>query len=116
MGWHEPADYSFSVTSSCGERAFVGDYRVDVVGGVVASGQHRDPADGRWKQVEDLASLPTLGDMVDEVAQATDDPDAGDVTLETDPIDGHPTEISVDHLEDAIDDETCYVITDYEPA
>ena len=30
------------------------------------------------------------------------------MSLETDPVDGHPTAISVDHIENAIDDESCY--------
>lgn len=34
-GFQEPEDYAFAVTSSCGERAFIGDYRVVVADGEV---------------------------------------------------------------------------------
>ena len=114
--WQEPENYSFAVTSSCGERAFIGDYRVVVGGGEVVASEWRDPADGRWTPVDRLEWVPTLGDMLDEVRVASGDPEAGEVLLESDPADGHPTSISVDHIENAIDDETCYVITDYQPA
>ena len=113
--WQEPADYSFAVTSSCGERTFLGDYRVDVVGGEVAASDRRNP-DGEWEPVAQLESVPTLGDLLDEVRETAGTPDAGEVTLERDPADGHPTAISVDQLKNAIDDEQCYVITDYQPA
>jgi hypothetical protein len=113
--WQEPAAYSFAVTSSCGERSFIGDYRVDVAGGEVVASEWRNP-EGQWEPVDQLEWVPTLGDMVDEVHAVAGTPDAGEVTLETDPADGHPTAISVDPLANAIDDEHCYVITDYEPA
>ena len=115
-GWQEPADYSFAVTAWCGERMFTGDYRVEVVGGEVVASQRHDATDGEWKPVDYLQWVPTLGDMLDEVAQATDAPEAGEVTLETDPTDGHPTMVTVDRLANAIDDESCYEITDYQPA
>ena len=115
-GWEEPADYSFAVTSSCGERAFLGHYRVVVSGGAVVESQWRDPAGGEWAPVDQLEWVPTLGDMLEEVRVASGDPEAGEVSLESDPADGHPTAISVDHIANAIDDETCYVITDYRPA
>ena len=115
-GWQEPADYSFAVTSWCGERMFTGDYRVEVAGGEVVASQRHDATDGEWKPVDYLQWVPTLGDMLEEVARATDAPEAGEVTLESDPADGHPIVVRVDHLANAIDDETCYEITAYEPA
>jgi hypothetical protein len=116
-GWVEPHDYSFAVTSSCGERAFLGDYRVTVVRGAIASAAWRDPGDGRWTAVEEalLAEVPSLGEMVADARAASGDPAAGEVLVESDPADGHPTEISVDPIADAIDDEFCYVVTDYRP-
>jgi hypothetical protein len=116
VGWQEPADYSFTVTASCGERMFTGDYRVEVAGGDVVASQRHDATDGEWKPVDYLQWVPTLGDMLEEVARATDAPEAGEIVLETDPADGHPTEVRVDPLANAIDDETCYEITAYEPA
>ena len=114
--WQEPADYSFAVTSSCGERGFLGDFEVVVAEGEVVESQWRDPASGAWTPVDQLESVPTLGDMLEEVRVASDDPEAGEVYLESDPVDGHPTAVSVDHIENAIDDESCYVITEYEAA
>ncbi len=110
--WEEPADYSFSVLSECGERNFLGEYDVVVRGGAVVEASRRDHT-GRWTAVpvEQLPSIPTLGEMLDEVRQTEGDPEAGEVVLETDPADGHPTEVRVDHLEMAIDDESCYTIT-----
>jgi hypothetical protein len=114
--WTEPADYSFVVTSPCGERGFLGTYQVVVAGGEVVDSQWRDPASGAWAPFDQLESVSTLGDMLEEVRVASEDPEAGEVSLETDPADGHPTSVSVDHIEDAIDDESCYEITDYRPA
>ena len=74
------------------------------------------PGLGVWAPFDQLESVPTLGDMLEEFREASEDPEAGEVSLETDPRDGHPTAISVDHIEAAIDDESCYVITDYRPA
>ena len=110
--WEEPADYSFSVVSECGERSFLGEYDVVVRGGAVVEALHRDHT-GAWTEVpaQQLASIPTLGEMLDEVRQTEGDPEAGEVVLETDPADGHPTEVRVDHVEMAIDDESCYTIT-----
>ena len=115
-GWQEPAAYSFAVTSSCGERGFLGDYQVIVAGGEVVEAQWRDRTSGAWAPFDQLEAVPTLGDMLEEVREASEDPEAGEVSLETDPVDGHPTAISVDHIENAIDDESCYLITDYQPA
>ena len=77
----------------------------------------RDPGDGRWSPLDagQLESVPTLGDMLAEAEAASDDPEAGEVVVETDPADGHPTSVSVDALADAIDDESCYIVTDYRP-
>jgi hypothetical protein len=114
--WQEPGDYSFTVRSSCGERSFLGVHHVVVAGGEVAESEWLDPATGVWTSVDSLESVPTLGDLLAEVEQASGDPEAGEVVLESDPVDGHPTVIRVDHIENAIDDESCYEITEYEPA
>jgi hypothetical protein len=66
--WDEPADYRFAVSSTCGERAFVGDYRVTVRGGAVARAQWLHPDGQRWVPVEPehRDDVPTLGDVLDE--------------------------------------------------
>ena len=115
--WDEPDDYRFTVESSCGERNFLGVYRVTVRGGAVIAADHdaRFPGDTVVLPPEELQQVPTLGEMLDEALSATGDPGAGEIEVVTDPADGHPRTVSVDRLEGATDDESCYVITDYQP-
>ena len=115
--WDEPADYRFAVTSSCGERAFIGDYRVTVRGGQVAAAETADPDTGKWTPVDPrwLPDVLTLRDMLDEAREAQEQ-GADTVEVVTDPADGHPVEVRVDRETNAIDDESCYDVTDYEPA
>jgi hypothetical protein len=98
-----PTTYRFDLTSSCGERGFLGTYRVSVRAGVVVAARPLDPTNSYQP---DLAEVPSLQGLVDMAASA--DPGA-DVQLETDPA-GLPTYLSIDHLPDAIDDEECYEI------
>lgn len=116
--WEAPDGYRFTVDSSCGERPFLGVYRVTVRGGDVIAADYDHPLTGATVALEpeELQSwVPTLEDMLDEARGATGDPEAGEIEVVTDPADGHPTKVSVDHIESAIDDESCYVVTDYEP-
>jgi hypothetical protein len=53
--------------------------------------------------------------MLRLVAEARDG-GVADVSLVTDPADGHPLQVDIDWLPEAIDDEECYVISDYAPA
>jgi hypothetical protein len=114
--WEEPEDYRFSVASSCGERAFIGDYRVTVRDGKVASAEVSHPDSGQWNPVEPrwLLAILTLAEMLDEVREAEAD-GADTVEVVTDPADGHPVEVRVDYAVHAIDDESCYDVTEYEP-
>jgi hypothetical protein len=91
-------------------------YRVSVRGGEVV-GADRDGPDGATVALEseELQWVPTLRDMLDEAHRATGNSEAGEIEVVTDPADGHPTEVSVDHVKAAIDDESCYAITAYEP-
>jgi hypothetical protein len=112
--WEEPPDYRFAVESTCGERAFVGDYRVTVRDGSVAGADWFRSDDERWVPVEaeDLDGIPTLGDLLDE-ARAARERDADVLEVRTDPGDGHPTEVRIDPDRRAIDEESCYLVTDY---
>lgn len=114
--WQEPEDYRFTVDSSCGERNFIGVYRVTVRNGEVVRADHDDRFEERNVRLppEELRWVPTLGDMLDEARGAAGDPEAGEIVVVTDPGDGHPTEVRVDHHADTIDDESCYDVTDYE--
>ena len=112
--WREPDDYRFTVESSCGERSFLGVYRVTVRGGEVVAADLVD--DGTVVLTpHELQWVPTLGDMLAEARSAAADPEAGEVVVRADAADGHPTSVRVDAVEAAIDDESCYEITDYRP-
>jgi Family of unknown function (DUF6174) len=117
VGWDEPPAYRFAVTSSCGERAFIGDYRVTVRNGQVVGADHLSFDGEAWQPVQrgEWEVIPTLGAMLEEAAGASGKPEVGEVLVRTDPADGHPVEVRVDHRSDAIDDESCYVVTDYRP-
>jgi hypothetical protein len=70
--------------------------------------------------------MPTLGRIMSQAAEAQSmtDPVAvprlegsglpPEVRLVTDPADGHPLEVFIDWVPEAIDDEACYVIHDYD--
>ncbi|MGP4114214.1 DUF6174 domain-containing protein [Streptomyces sp. 4N509B] len=106
--WREPADYAYTLTSSCGERSLIGTFRVTVEDGDVTG----------WEPVgENYAprsvEVPSIGDLLAE-AEAARERGADSVEVET-AADGRPTRISVDEMEEAIDDEACYDIEDVEP-
>ena len=54
----------------------------------------------------------TLGQLLDEANTARRQ-GADDVVVDVDRTDGHPTSIRIDPRRDAIDDESCYDISDY---
>lgn len=103
-----PTTYRFDITSSCGERGFLGTYRVDVRAGVVEAAR---PLDRANSYQPDLAEVPSLQGMVDMAAGA--EPEA-DVQLLHDPA-GLPTYLMIDHQPEAIDDEECYEIANIRP-
>jgi hypothetical protein len=110
--WAEPAAYAFTMDAGCGFRVLNGPFRV-----IVRDSEAVDFADldePASKVTIANADVPTLGDMLDRVAEAREGPGAV-VRFETDPADGHPTSVSIDWLVSAVDDEECYEITDYAP-
>lgn len=109
--WQEPAAYAFTMQASCGFRVLNGRFRVDVRDGEVVEYARLDAAGGNPNPLEN-ADMPTLGDMFDRVAEAREKLGT-DVSLETDPADGHPTSVSIDWIVTAIDDEECYEVTEY---
>ncbi len=116
-GWDEPPDYRYTVESSCGERAFIGRYRVEVRDRAVASAEEMDPDDQRWVEVDPrwLPDVMTLGEIAEQARQASESGRADRVAVATDAGDGHPTHVSIDVDANSIDDESCYVISDYRP-
>jgi hypothetical protein len=109
--WTEPADYKFTVESSCGGQPLIGLFRVTVSDGAVIKSEGLDTAARRALMLRIAHLVPTLQQMVDQAEQARDGGAA--VTLERDPADGHPVAVRIDESKDAIDDETCYTISGY---
>jgi hypothetical protein len=108
--WQEPSAYSFVMVSSCGERSLLGRFGVTVEDGVTVAYEALDEQAGLYAGPPD--EIPSLGEMLRLVAEARDG-GAADVTLVTDPADGHPVEVDIDWLPNAIDDEECYAISEY---
>lgn len=112
LAWEAPPRYAFVVTSSCGERNFLGRYHV-----IVADGAVLDVAglDRRSNELLDhpRRRVPTVTDLLEEARTARDDgADLLQITFH--PVDGHPTAIAIDWSAAATDDEACYAISDYE--
>jgi hypothetical protein len=61
-----------------------------------------------------LENFPTLKDLLDEYTTAQQN-GAHLAKLQTDAADGHPTQIDLDPIKNAIDDEACYLISNYTP-
>ncbi len=102
LSWEPPEAYSFTVTSECGERNFLGTYDVTVNAGEVV--ELRVHEDG-WPHAgpKDAPSLEVL------LEQARNP--AGDAVVDYRVDDaGRPMEVSIDHDPRAIDDEECYRI------
>lgn len=111
-GWAEPAAYKFTLTSTCGERALIGRFRVTVASGMVTRTEGLDDAARKALMLRLAKLVPTLGQLLDEAATARRD-GADEVVVRVDPADRHPTAIRIDPRRDAIDDESCYDISDY---
>ncbi|MFJ2241523.1 DUF6174 domain-containing protein [Streptomyces sp. NPDC087859] len=111
--WEEPASYTYTLTSSEGERALIGTFRITVRGGEVTKAVGLD--DSARRVVRQLpGEVPTLGALLEELEQARgDDADTAQARYAAD---GHPTSIELDWEKNAVDDEVRYDITDYEPA
>ena len=111
-GWTEPPAYKFTLTSTCGERALIGRYRVTVRSGMVTATEGLDDAARKALMLHLSRLVPTLGQLLDEANTARRQ-GADDVVVDVDRTDGHPTSIRIDPRRDAIDDESCYDISDY---
>ena len=129
-GWTEPLFYTFAFVSDCGERNGLGTFEVAVEDGVATEFRPLDEVAERSNSTVD--QMPTLGSLMRRVEEARQyehsfpgrpgpsgpvpGPSAQPaiVTLETDPVDGHPTLIHIDWIPAAIDDEECYRILSYE--
>jgi len=106
--WQEPARYEYTVESHCGERLLIGTFKMTVADGKVTEVSRADEALPEAKP----ENFPTLKDLLDEYSTAKQK-GAHVAKLETDPADGHPTRIELDPIKNAIDDEACYLISNY---
>jgi hypothetical protein len=109
-GWQEPAQYSYTLTSST--QVLAGTFRVKVRNGQVAEVVGLDE-DSR-RQARDLpGEVPTLGKLLNTLHRArSEDADTAEAEYAAD---GHPVRISLDWDENSIDDEALYAISAYEP-
>lgn len=98
-----PHSYRYVLESSCGERGFLGRYRVVVRDGVVASVKnlHDD-----YPYQPDLAEVPTLAGLA-EKAESAKPQAVVDLLLDGS---GLPKSLEIDHIPNAIDDEECYEV------
>jgi len=102
-----PDSYGYVLTSSCGERGLLGDYRVVVENAEVTAVENLNED---YPYDPELSEVPTLADLVDKARSAA--PDAlVELTLDES---GLPRSLSLDPVPDAIDDEECYRVSDLE--
>lgn len=111
--WEEPPDYSFEVRSRCGEQSFIGSFRIEVRDGKVEDAEALDESARAalryWK-----GPLPTLGDLVGYAVEAQDS-GAGVARIDYSADGRFPVLIEIDYDNDAIDDESCFSVTELQP-
>lgn len=110
--WDAPPNYSFQVSSKCGEQNFIGTFHIVVRDGEVAEAKGLD--ESGTNSVESMGDeIPTLSDLLDYADEAQR-AGADVVEVAYDENDGHPTKIEFDYNLNATDDESCFVINKYE--
>ena len=100
-----PVAYRLTLVSSCGERNGLGIFRVTVT----PQGTEVEPADGGSSDT-DIQTVPDLFTFIDETTVSG----AEVVDVQYDVELGYPRQIDVDYMVDAIDDEACYLVKDFE--
>jgi hypothetical protein len=109
--WFEPPNYSYLLTSMCGERLVIGTFWITVVDHEVVGVDARDPSAAALLEHGGFDAVPTLQDLMTEYVEARDG--EADVASVEQASDGHPTSIEIDWSDEAIDDEACYTTSDY---
>lgn len=99
-----PHSYRYVLESSCGERGFLGRYRVVVRDGVVTSVKNLNDD---YPYQPSLAEVPTLAGLV-EKAESAKPRAVVDLVLDGS---GVPRSLEIDHIPNAIDDEECYEVS-----
>lgn len=114
LAWEAPDSYQFVVNSSCGERFFLGTFQITVRNGAVVETVGLDAdaerllGNPQWR-----ADIPSLSDLIAEARVArAEGADLVRVNLSEDG--NYPTTIEIDWLANAIDDEACYRITEFD--
>jgi uncharacterized protein DUF6174 len=102
-----PESYRYVLTSSCGERGLLGDYKVMVRDGRVTSVANLNED---YPYDPEPSEIPTLADLLDMARSAS--PEAV-VELTLDGA-GLPQSLSLDPVPNGIDDEECYEVSDLE--
>ncbi|MFH0516243.1 DUF6174 domain-containing protein [Streptomyces sp. M41] len=110
--WREPGSYTYTLLSTGGERSLLGTFRISVRDGAVVDAVGLDDT-GRRVAESVPDAVPTIGGLLAELRQARRD--GADRAEAQYAADGHPVRISLDREENAIDDETLYLIGDYAP-
>ncbi|MFC7724156.1 DUF6174 domain-containing protein [Nocardioides sp. GCM10028917] len=103
-----PRSYAFKLTSSCGERGLIGDYRVTVRDGQVSD---VDNLNDDYPYEPTFAEVPTLQDLADLAESARPDEVVEYVVDEV----GVPRSLSLDPTPNGVDDEECYEVADLLP-
>lgn len=107
------SSYEYTLTSSCGERALHGEFRVTVSDGTVTTVEPLDET-----ATDTLSWVPRAGEDVPTVSELLgrilDAPD--DVREAEFDADGFPRHVVFDPMPNAIDDEECYDVTDLQAA
>jgi hypothetical protein len=111
--WQEPARYTYVLESGCGERPLIGRFRLTVTAGKVTTAVGLDAASRSALTTTPQLTPPTLGQLLQQVDTARR-AGAHVAKAVTDPADGHPTEVNLDPIANAIDDEACYTVTNYQ--
>ena len=112
LTWTAPAKYGFTLDSQCGERALIGRFQVTVQDDKVVHTEGLDDAARRALMLRMADLVPTLTQLEAE-AEAARREGADVVEVERDLGDAHPTKITIDPEQNAVDDEACYTIEDY---
>jgi hypothetical protein len=109
--WDAPPSYTFELRSRCGEQTLIGRFRIVVEDGAVVEVKGLDKSGAAATEVfgDDFPSLADLLGYAEE-AQSSN---ADIVEVEFDRDEGFPRRIDFDYNREAVDDESCFVITDY---
>ncbi len=105
------ADYIFEFRRSCFcPPDFVRSVRIEVLDGVVSSAVYVDTEEAIPLP---LTSVPTIDDLFDEIGDALEGA-AFSVIADYDADMGYPTSVSIDFIENAIDDEMAFTVSSFQ--